>query len=158
MAKSFGFLCSGYMTDVGAILQGFNPLAGGDCPIDPLLINIGGNTLPQSPDISYSLALNHAFATDNGVVDARLVYRYQGEREGNVHNTDRGKMPEHKFWDMNVRYTPNAGSWYVGLYAKNLADDRFMGTWANSSALQGGAQFGTYTDPRTFGMVFGTTF
>ena len=161
MAKSFGFLCTGYMTDIAAILNpetGFNPLGGGDCPIDPLLINIGGNTLPQSPDTSYSLALNHAFATDNGVVDARLVYRYQGEREGNVHNTDRGKMPEHKFWDMNVRYTPNAGSWYVGLYAKNLADDRFMGTWANSSALQGGAQFGTYTDPRTFGMVFGTTF
>ena len=168
IAKSFGFMCTGYLTDIATILNpaedeegnalGFNPLGGGACPVDPLLIDVGGNSLPQSPETSYSLALNQAFETQNGIVDARLVYRYMSEREGNVHNTARGKMPEHKFWDFNMKYTPNNGSWYVGLYAKNLANDRFLGTWANSSALQGGAQFGTYTDPRTFGLTFGTDF
>ena len=34
----------------------------------------------------------------------------------------------------------------------------FIGTWAAASALQGGAQFATYTDPRTWGVMFGTKF
>ena len=29
---------------------------------------------------------------------------------------------------------------------------------AAASALQGGAQFATYTDPRTWGIMFGTDF
>ena len=41
-----------------------------------------------------------------------------------------------KFWDLRVTYNPNASDWYVALYGKNLADERFIGTWAASSALQ----------------------
>ena len=41
---------------------------------------------------------------------------------------------------------------------KNLADDRYLGVWAASSALQGGSRFGTYTDPRTVGVTFGRDF
>ncbi|EJP72827.1 MAG: putative TonB-dependent receptor [SAR86 cluster bacterium SAR86B] len=67
-------------------------------------------------------------------------------------------MKEQKFWDMRVTYKPNNADWYVALYGKNLVDDRGVGTWAASSALQGGAQFGTYTDPRTWGLAFGTDF
>ena len=92
------------------------------------------------------------------MLTARLVHRFQGEREGNVFNTDRARMPEQKFWDLRFTYNPNASDWYVALYGKNLADERFIGTWAASSALQGGAQFATYTDPRTWGLSFGTTF
>ena len=44
------------------------------------------------------------------------------------------------------------------LYGKNLSDEVTVGTWAASSAIQGGAQFATYTDPRTYGIIFGTTF
>ena len=95
---------------------------------------------------------------DNGIVTARLAYRYQSEREGSVFNLDRARMPETDYFDMNVTYTPNDSDWYVRLYVKNLNDDQYVGTWAASSALQGGAQFATYTDPRTWGIQFGSSF
>ena len=44
------------------------------------------------------------------------------------------------------------------LYGKNLSDEVTVGTWAAASAIQGGTQFATYTDPRTYGVMFGTSF
>ena len=119
---------------------------------------MSGNKLPQSPESSYSLSLNQDFNSAQGTTTARLTYRYQSEREGNVFNSDRSRMPEHKFFDLSVTYKPNEKDWYASLFVKNIADDVYIGTWAAASALQGGAQFATYTDPRTWGVTFGTTF
>jgi len=85
-----------------------------------------------------------------GITTARLTYRYQSEREGNVFNYERARMPEHKFIDLSITYKPNDKDWYFSLYGKNLSDEVTVGTWAASSAIQGGAQFATYTDPRTY--------
>ena len=146
--KSAGYLCT----------APFNPLGGVSCPVAPAQLSLSGNSVPQSPESSYSIGVNQDFATGNGMVTARLAYRYQGEREGNVFNQDRARMPETDYMDMNITYTPNDGDWYVRVYAKNLNDDQYVGTWAASSALQGGAQFATYTDPRTWGIQFGSKF
>ena len=37
-----------------------------------------------------------------GITTARLTYRYQSEREGNVFNYERARMPEHKFIDLSI--------------------------------------------------------
>ena len=60
--------------------------------------------------------------------------------------------------DLSITYQPNDKDWYISLYVKNIGDDVFIGTWAAASALQGGAQFATYTDPRTYGIMFAETF
>ena len=146
--KSAGYLCT----------APFNPLAGVSCAVPPVQASLEGNKVPQSPETSYSIGINQDFAMDNGIVTARLAYRYQSEREGSVFNLDRARMPETDYFDINVTYTPNDSDWYVRLYAKNLNDDQYVGTWAASSALQGGAQFATYTDPRTWGIQFGSSF
>ena len=146
--KSAGYLCAGP----------FSPLTGTPCEVAPLQVSISGNTLPQSPQTSFSLGLNKDVVSDNGVTSVRLAYRFQGEREGNVFNSDRAKMNETRIWDFSATYAPNDSDWYLKAYIKNMNDDQFVGTWAASSALQGGAQFATYTDPRTFGVSFGTSF
>ena len=142
------------------MISTFNPLAGaaGACPFAPEMVNVSGNVVPGTADESYSLSLNKEFPSKNGVTTTRLTYRYQSEREGNVFNQATARVPEHKFFDASVRYTPNDGNWYIGVYGKNLADDRYLGVWAASSALQGGSRFGTYTDPRTVGVTFGRDF
>ena len=148
--KSAGYVCT----------EAFNPLGGVFCPASGLgtPVDVSGNKLPQSPDKSYSVSINKDFNSSNGITTARLTYRYQAEREGNVFNTDRSKMPAHKFLDAKLSYQPNDKDWYIALYAKNIGDDVYIGTWAASSALQGGAQFATYTDPRTWGVMFGKGF
>ena len=63
-----------------------------------------------------------------------------------------------KYFDTKITYQPNDANWFVSVYGKNLANDQFVGTWAAGSALQGGNTFSTYTDPRTWGVQFGTSF
>ena len=67
-------------------------------------------------------------------------------------------MTEHKFFDATVTYRPNNGNWFVKLEAKNLADDRYIGSWYLASGLQSGNKFATVTEPRTWGLAFGTSF
>ena len=148
--KSAGYVCT----------QAFNPLGGVPCPESGLgtPVNVSGNQLPQSPELSYSLSLNKDFLQSSGVTSARVTYRFQAEREGDVFNTDRTRMNAHKFLDLKVTYQPNDSDWYVAFFAKNLVDNVYVGTWASASALQGGALFATYTDPKTYGIQFGTSF
>ena len=149
--KFAGFMC----------LDPFNPFApvgAGGCANPGIPVDVSGNKLPQSPEKSYSIAINQDFNSDSGITTARLTYRYQAEREGNVFNTDRSRMPAHDFLDLSVTYQPNDKDWQASLYVKNIRDNVFIGTWAASSALQGGAQFATYTDPRTWGVSFSRNF
>ena len=118
--KSFGFLCTAPATptNIGTMISTFNPLAGaaGACPFAPEMVNVSGNTVPGTADESYSLSLNKEFPGKNGVTTTRLTYRYQSEREGNVFNQATAKVPEQKFFDASVKYTPNDGNWYIEVY------------------------------------------
>ena len=67
-------------------------------------------------------------------------------------------VPQQKYWDSLVRFTPNDGDWYIGAYAKNLLDDRTLRTLRSGSNIQGGQLYGTFADPRTVGVQFGVTF
>ena len=149
--KFAGYLC----------LDPFNPFApvgAGGCANPGIPVDVSGNKLPQSPELSYSLGLNQDFIGENGSMRARLVYRYMSEREGTVYNQPHLQVPEHKFIDATVTYRPNDGNWFLRLEAKNLGDDRYIGSWYLASGLQGGNKFATLTDPRTWGISFGTSF
>jgi outer membrane receptor protein involved in Fe transport len=145
--KFAGYLC----------LEAFNPFGAG-CPNPGIPVDVSGNKLPQSPELSYSIGLNQDFIGENGTTRARLAYRYMSEREGTVYNQPHLQVPEHKFFDATVTYRPNDGNWFVRLEAKNLADDRYIGSWYLASGLQGGNKFATVTDPLTWGISFGTSF
>ena len=145
--KFAGYLC----------LEPFNPFGAG-CGNPGIPADVSGNKLPQSPELSYSIGLNQDFIGDNGTTRARLVYRYMSEREGTVYNQPHLQVPEHKFFDATVTYRPNDGNWFVRLEAKNLADDRYIGSWYLASGLQGGNKFATVTDPLTWGVAFGASF
>ena len=137
----------------------FAPLAGSPCPVGQgIPQNLQGNQLPNTADLSYSLSLSQVFPSSNGETAAKLTYRYRGESNSSAFEDARMKLPENKVWDLLVRYTPNDGDWYVGLYAKNLADDRQLHYLRTASNLQGGQLYGSFSDPRTWGLQFGTSF
>ena len=137
----------------------FAPLAGSPCPVGQgIPQSLQGNQLPNTADLSYSLSLSQVFPSSNGETAAKLTYRYRGESNSSAFEDARMKLPENKVWDLLVRYTPNDGDWYVGLYAKNLADDRQLHYLRTASNLQGGQLYGSFSDPRTWGLQFGTSF
>ena len=57
-----------------------------------------------------------------------------------------------------MNYVPNNKPWEIGFYAKNIADDQFVGGHSVTSPLQGGSIFLTYTDPMTYGLQFSSSF
>ena len=67
-------------------------------------------------------------------------------------------IPENKTFDFLLRYTPNVGDWYIGAYAKNLADDQYMNSIRSGSNVQGGQLYASFTDPRSWGIQFGASF
>jgi outer membrane receptor protein involved in Fe transport len=149
--KSGGFNCS--------TAQGFNPAGNVNCPAsvgNP--VSLQGLPLPRVADLSYSIAFTQLFPTDNGVTSARLAYRFRDESNGDPYNMSRFAIPENKTFDFLLRYTPNNGDWYVGAYAKNLADDQYMNSIRSGSNAQGGQLYASFTDPRSWGIQFGSSF
>ena len=120
--------------------------------------SLQGNQLPNTAELEYSLSLTKVFPGDNGETSARLSYRFRDESNSSAFEMERMKIPANKYFDMLVKFTPNDGDWYVGVYGKNLADDRQLQFLRTASNLQGGQLYGSFSDPRTWGLQFGFDF
>ncbi len=148
--KSAGFNCS---------VPQFAPAANVDCPASlGVPVSVAGNPLPGVADLEYSLSITQLFPSENGETSWRLSYRFRDVTNGDPFGYSRFDVPQQKYWDSLVRFTPNDGDWYVGAYAKNLLDDRTLRTLRSGSNIQGGQLYGTFADPRTVGVQFGVTF
>jgi iron complex outermembrane receptor protein len=148
--KSAGFNCS---------VPQFAPAANVDCPASlGVPVSVAGNPLPGVADLEYSLSLTQLFPSENGETSWRLSYRFRDVTNGDPFGYSRFDVPQQKYWDSLVRFTPNDGDWYIGAYAKNLLDDRTLNTLRSGSNIQGGQLYGTFADPRTVGVQFGVTF
>jgi outer membrane receptor protein involved in Fe transport len=121
-------------------------------------VNLKGNSLPGSADESYSVALTQLFNMTNGVASARLSYRYTGESNTDVFNMERFDLEARDTIDFLVRYEPNNADWYVGLFVKNIEDEQQVQSLRAASNVQGGQLFGSFTDPRIYGLQFGSKF
>ena len=148
--KSAGFNCSAPQ---------FAPAANVDCPASlGVPVSVAGNPLPGVADLEYSLSITQLFPSENGETSWRLSYRFRDVTNGDPFGYSRFDVPQQKYWDSLVRFTPNDGDWYIGAYAKNLLDDRTLRTLRSGSNIQGGQLYGTFADPRTVGVQFGVTF
>ncbi|MFL2722970.1 MAG: TonB-dependent receptor [Gammaproteobacteria bacterium] len=158
--KSGGYNCLSPMgTNALGVVGGFAPLAGSFCTVaQGVPQSLKGNKLPNTADTEYSLSLTQVFPSARGETLAKLSYRYRSESNSSNFEEARMAIPDLKVWDLFVRFNPNDDDWYVGMYAKNLADDRQLGFLRTASNLQGGQLYGSFSDPRTFGVQFGTSF
>ena len=158
--KSGGYNCLSPMgTNALGVIGGFAPLAGSVCTVaQGVPQSLKGNKLPNTADSEYSLSLTQVFPSARGETLAKLSYRYRSESNSSNFEEARMAIPDLKVWDLFVRFNPNDDDWYVGMYAKNLADDRQLGFLRTASNLQGGQLYGSFSDPRTFGVQFGTSF
>ncbi|MCL6684161.1 TonB-dependent receptor [Sphingomonas alba] len=114
-----------------------------------------GARLPLIPKWSWSLNADYSFriAQDwNGRVGGGL--RYVGKRAVSVQ--DGGKLPSYTLLDLTAGVSH--GPWELGLFARNLTDERaYLGT---TDYLQLGLNFAdvTINQPRTFGISLDTRF
>ncbi|MDB2570465.1 TonB-dependent receptor [Gammaproteobacteria bacterium] len=120
--------------------------------------SIKGNALPGSSDKSYGLSLTQDFNSSNGVTSARLSYRYRGSFDSDIFNMDRMKIDAQDTMDLLISYEPNEGDWYAGIFVKNIRDQQHLQILRPASNVQGGQLFGSFSDPRIWGVQFGSKF
>ena len=120
--------------------------------------SIKGNSLPGSSDESYGLSLTQDFNSSNAVTSARLSYRYRGSFDSDIFNMERLKIDAQDTWDLLISYEPNEGDWYAGIFVKNIRDQQHLQVLRPASNVQGGQLFGSFSDPRIWGVQFGSKF
>ncbi len=116
--------------------------------------NLDGNTLPQSPDVNFNLALDWAvYSSEAGLVTLHLDTAFTDEQFYEVANTDHTEVDS--YWVTNARVTLESAhsSWAFSLWVKNLCDEKYQ-----TSVLDLQGFFGyNYTHvgaPRTYGADF----
>ena len=146
--KSAGYIC----------LAPAAPLQNVPCTNDGLAQDISGNRIPNQADEAYNIAITKTFETGNGAVDVRLSRKYRGQAYADIWNNERSDIPESHNSDLLISYKPNGGDWYMNAFIKNLDDSRDLIYLRAGSNFQGGNVYGSITEPRTFGLMFGTKF
>jgi outer membrane receptor protein involved in Fe transport len=146
--KSAGFVC----------LAPAAPLQNIPCTNDGVAQSVAGNRVPFQADLGYNIAITKTFTTENGELDVRLSRKFRGQSFGDIWNNKRSDIPEFTNADLLLGYRPNAGDWYMNAFIKNLDDSRDVFYLRAGSNFQGGNLYGSITEPRTYGVQFGTKF
>jgi outer membrane receptor protein involved in Fe transport len=126
---------------------------------DGVAVNLKGNELPNSPDLTFSLGAQYTweFGTDWSAT-LRGDYYKQTDTFSRIYNSEADKI---EGWDnVNMTFTvasPSAG-WTFEAFVKNLTDEEAITDVYLTDDSSGLYRNAFYTDPRTFGIAVTKTF
>ena len=144
--KSAGFVCLALAA----------PLSGIPCTNDGVAQDVSGNRVPAQANSSFSLALTQTINLSESTIDVRLSKKYVGQMYADIWNTNRANISGRSNTDLLVSYQKNAEDWYLNFFVKNIDDSRDIFYLRAGSNFQGGNLYGSITDPRTWGVQFGS--
>ena len=169
-----------------AVYTEYYSASGGDNPGNPLitdgdkagLYDLSGNSLPQSPEFSFSANFSWEFATSFGDLIPRMNVRYVDdvyfrdqneisspinniinnvEQSGTYYGKDAYGQKAHAKVNLGVKYFPLMGDWTLDFYIDNATDEMTRSSAITDNGTAAGAP-GRYSAPRTYGMRFNYTF
>lgn len=123
--------------------------------LDPTTLvqtNLKGERLQNAPKWTISTSVNHVFYAGGFQFTTNLGYNYVGKKFNvNLQNTPRSLIQNTHLVDGSFDVGPEDGNWSVGIWVKNMFDNRYI-----SSVFDAPGIFGLvdYQDPRTFGLTF----
>jgi len=119
-------------------------------------VSIKGNSLPQAPEESFSLAASYTYNIGNGMtLIPTISYYYQSEMFNSEFNST--LSDEIDSWDevnLGLTVLPAQGDWIARVYVRNATDEDNVTTKFNSTDITGNYQTWQYRDPRTVGVEF----
>ena len=123
-----------------------------------VLQEIGGNMVPGTADLETNITLTQLYQAMGGSGSITLSYHYKDKTYGDIFNAERYAIPDTEYFNLNATYAPDNADWYLNLWARNIADKRYMNSIARNSNLQGGNPFVTFDQGRKIGLDFGYNF
>lgn len=113
------------------------------------VIDYSGRQLVYSPKWNGSVTAIATADVAGGSLDANLQYIYNGARWGNYTQAPTERLGSYNILNANVSWSPAHENWSIGLWARNLTDERYL-----SLALDAPPLFteGLFGNPREFGV------
>jgi iron complex outermembrane recepter protein len=119
-------------------------------------LDFSGNRLQRAPKNTLSLGLNFETKTSLGELTSRLGYSYRSKIFFEAdNNTVDPESSEDGLGLLDASINLKKNNWTVGLWARNLSDERYRRQVLNST---GTAQRGIWAEPRTFGLRVSSDF
>ena len=113
--------------------------------------DLSGNVLQNAPKWTINLGFDARFLIgDAAEVSVNFQYKHTSKKfNTSLFNTPRSEIQPTHIADLNVDFSPIGGKWSVGLWARNLFDERYI-----DSVFDAPGVFGlvNYQDPRTYGV------
>ncbi|MFL6707725.1 MAG: TonB-dependent receptor [Massilia sp.] len=142
---------------LGQLIGGSNDYALPKCTVPGIstCLDVTGNRMPHSPNVSMQLQYQHAFhLADGASLTPRLSTHYETASWLSVFNLGEGdRQKAYTRSDIGVRYA-RPHSWWMDAFVRNVADNK-----VKTSAMNGfGAWVAQYQPPRTVGINTGIDF
>ena len=117
------------------------------------LFDLSGEDLQNAPKWTVNLGFDaHFMLADRGELSVNFQYKYTGKKfNTSLFNTARAEIQPTHLADLNIDFSPFGQPWSIGLWARNLFDERYI-----DSVFDAPGVFGlvAYQDPRTYGLSF----
>lgn len=111
-----------------------------------------GQPLQNAPKWSGTAGATYEFALGSGTAKARVQYNYVGKKYLTaVNNTGRSEIQPTHVVDANLDWTPEHEQWTIGLWARNLFDNRYIASVYDAPGTLG---LTNYAPPREWGASF----
>ena len=122
-------------------------------------IDISGNPLPYSPEVSYSVALQYDTLINPGVVaTARIDYYWQDNMWSRPYKGPRDGIDEYDNINASITFASVENGWYVRIWGQNLADDSNVIAHYHTENTSGMFRNEFLMDPQTAGITLGLQF
>jgi iron complex outermembrane receptor protein len=114
-------------------------------------VNIGGEQLPQAPDLSLTAGFEHSEPVYKGTVTARIETKYVSSEYLHIFNDPYSRVAPYTMSNVYLRYEDGNGRYLIELFVKNLENSTVLSDAAeNIGGPQQFYNFG-FMPPRTFG-------
>ncbi|MFA0809568.1 TonB-dependent receptor [Microbulbifer epialgicus] len=120
--------------------------------------DLGGNELPNSPNLTFNLAVEHVIPLADWELALRADYYRQSESYARVYNTEYDRLKAWDNFNASVTLTHPISELQMQLYVKNIFDDTpITGAFTNSD--DSGLTTNVFTlDPRIIGFSLNKRF
>jgi len=126
---------------------------------DPVLVDLTGNKLPNSPESSVNLFADYTQMLDNGMsVVFHLDYFWQDEFYTRTFNTDADVVDSWAVSNAAITLYSEDQTWNIKAWVKNLQDDNNITGHYTTDAVSGLFSNVFIMEPRTMGVTFNMSF
>jgi iron complex outermembrane receptor protein len=112
-------------------------------------VDYSGNDLQNTPEFTGSLSATYEFPLADGEARARVEYQYSDEKYlTSFDNSPRTLIQSTDLVNATLDWSPDNGNWTIGLWARNLTDERYL---ASVFEARGTLAIANYAPPREWG-------